>query len=101
MAPRCRWGWCSRPSWVRLAGRLDDETADRHKSILELVGLPTTYDPDAFADLLQGMAGDKKNRSVCCGSSCSTDLAKPGRLEGPDPSLIAAAYSAVAGARLR
>ena len=48
---------------ARLAGRLDDETADRHRSILELVGLPTTYDADAFPDLLDGMSGDKKNRS--------------------------------------
>ena len=83
---------------ARLAGRLDDETADRHKSILELVGLPTTYDPDAFADLLQGMAGDKKNRSGVLRFVVLDGLAKPGRLEGPDPSLIAAAYSAVAGA---
>src|SRR5689334_10561346 len=45
----------------RLAGRLDDQTADRHKTILESVGLPVGYDPDAFGDLLKGMAGDKKN----------------------------------------
>ncbi len=81
----------------RLAGRLDDATADRHKAILDLVGLPTTYDPDAFADLLQGMAGDKKNRSGVLRFVVLDGLAKPGRLEGPDPGLIAAAYSAVAG----
>ena len=28
---------------ARLAGRLDEATADRHHSVLELVGLPTTY----------------------------------------------------------
>ncbi|MDR2279349.1 MAG: 3-dehydroquinate synthase, partial [Gordonia sp. (in: high G+C Gram-positive bacteria)] len=47
---------------ARLAGRLDDETADRHRSILELVGLPTAYDEDALPALLKTMAGDKKNR---------------------------------------
>ncbi|MFT4087075.1 MAG: 3-dehydroquinate synthase [Gordonia sp. (in: high G+C Gram-positive bacteria)] len=82
---------------ARLAGRLDDETADRHRSILELVGLPTGYDADAFSDLLQGMAGDKKNRSGMLRFVVLDGLAKPGRLEAPDPSLIAAAYSAVAG----
>ncbi|MCZ0913296.1 3-dehydroquinate synthase, partial [Gordonia amicalis] len=82
---------------ARLAGRLDDATADRHRSVLELVGLPTSYDPDAFADLLEGMAGDKKNRSGVLRFVVLDGLAKPGRLEGPDPGLLAAAYSAVAG----
>ncbi|MGW5522333.1 3-dehydroquinate synthase [Gordonia sp. NPDC003950] len=81
---------------ARLAGRLDDATADRHKSILDLVGLPTTYDADALGDLLTTMAGDKKNRSGVMRFVVLDGLAKPGRLEGPDPSLIAAAYSAVA-----
>lgn len=82
---------------ARLAGRLDDATADRHRTVLELVGLPTTYDPDALGDLLEGMAGDKKNRSGVLRFVVLDGLAKPGRLEGPDPALIAAAYSAVAG----
>jgi 3-dehydroquinate synthase len=80
----------------RLAGRLDDATADRHRSILELVGLPTTYDADAFPQLLEGMQSDKKNRAGMLRFVVLDGLAKPGRLEGPDPSLLAAAYSAVA-----
>ena len=43
------------------------------------------------------MAGDKKNRSGVLRFVVLDGLAKPGRLEGPDPALIAAAYSAVAG----
>lgn len=82
---------------ARLAGRLDDETADRHRSVLDLVGLPTTYDPDALPDLLETMSGDKKNRSGVLRFVVLDGLAKPGRLEGPDPGLIAAAYSAIAG----
>ncbi|RPA66366.1 3-dehydroquinate synthase [Gordonia oryzae] len=81
---------------ARLAGRLDDATADRHAAILSLVGLPTTYDVDALGDLLATMAGDKKNRSGVMRFVVLDGLAKPGRLEGPDPSLVAAAYSAVA-----
>lgn len=80
----------------RLAGRLDDATADRHRTILELVGLPTTYDADAFPQLLEGMQTDKKNRSGMLRFVVLDGLAKPGRLEGPDPSLLVAAYSAVA-----
>ncbi|WP_072688906.1 3-dehydroquinate synthase [Rhodococcus marinonascens] len=80
----------------RLAGRLDDETADRHRTILELVGLPTTYDADAFGQLVEGMQTDKKNRAGVLRFVVLDGLAKPGRLEGPDPSLLAAAFSAVA-----
>lgn len=82
---------------ARLAGRLDDETADRHRRVLELVGLPTSYDADALPDLMEGMAGDKKNRSGVLRFVVLDGPAKPGRLEGPDPGLIAAAYSAIAG----
>ena len=82
---------------ARLAGRLDDETADRHKRVLDLLGLPTGYDPDALNELLEGMRMDKKNRSGVLRFVVLDGLAKPGRLEGPDPSLIAAAYSALTG----
>ena len=61
-----------------------------------MIGLPTTYDADALGDLMTGMAGDKKNRSGVLRFVVLDGLAKPGRLEGPDPTLIAAAYSAVA-----
>ncbi|QGK69666.1 3-dehydroquinate synthase [Allosaccharopolyspora coralli] len=81
----------------RLAGRLDDETADRHKRVLDLLHLPTTYDPSAFAQLVETMKGDKKSRSGVLRFVVLDGLAKPGRLEGPDPSLLAAAYSAVTG----
>ncbi|ONI90309.1 3-dehydroquinate synthase [Saccharothrix sp. ALI-22-I] len=81
---------------ARLAGRLDDETADRHRSILTSLGLPTGYDPDALGQLMEGMRTDKKTRSGVLRFVVLDGLAKPGRLEGPDPALIAAAYSAVA-----
>ncbi|MFD2416212.1 3-dehydroquinate synthase [Amycolatopsis pigmentata] len=81
---------------ARLAGRLDDATADRHARVLRLLGLPTTYDPDALPQLLETMRGDKKTRSGVLRFVVLDGLAKPGRLEGPDPALLAAAYSAVA-----
>jgi 3-dehydroquinate synthase len=81
---------------ARLAGRLDDATAERHRAVLQLLGLPTTYDADALPQLLETMHGDKKTRSGVLRFVVLDGLAKPGRLEGPDPALLAAAYSAIA-----
>jgi 3-dehydroquinate synthase len=79
----------------RLAGRLDDDTADRHRSVLTSLGLPVAYDADALPQLLEYMAGDKKTRAGVLRFVVLDGLAKPGRLEGPDPSLLAAAYAEV------
>ncbi|ANW64544.1 3-dehydroquinate synthase [Mycolicibacterium murale] len=80
----------------RLAGRLDDATAARHRSVLQLLGLPVSYDADALPQLVEYMAGDKKSRAGVLRFVVLDGLAKPGRLEGPDPALLAAAYSEVA-----
>ncbi|RDH76778.1 3-dehydroquinate synthase [Mycolicibacterium moriokaense] len=80
----------------RLAGRLDADTAARHRTILTSLGLPVSYDDDAFPQLVELMAGDKKTRSGVLRFVVLDGLAKPGRLEGPDPSLLAAAYAEVA-----
>jgi 3-dehydroquinate synthase len=82
----------------RLAGRLDDETAARHRAILTSLGLPVSYDVDALPQLLEYMAGDKKTRSGVLRFVVLDGLAKPGRLEGPDPALLAAAYSEIGAA---
>jgi 3-dehydroquinate synthase len=79
----------------RLAGRLDDETADRHRSVLTALGLPVSYDADALPQLLEYMAGDKKTRSGVLRFVVLDGLAKPARLEGPDPALLVAAYSEI------
>jgi len=82
---------------ARAAGRLDDETADRHLTVLHTLGLPTTYDPDALGELVRIMGSDKKTRAGTLRFVVLDALAKPGRLVGPDPALLAAAYSVVAG----
>jgi 3-dehydroquinate synthase len=81
----------------RLAGRLDDATAQRHRAVLSSLGLPTGYDPDALPELLEGMRNDKKARSGALRFVVLDGLAKPGRLEDPAPALLAGAYAAVAG----
>jgi 3-dehydroquinate synthase len=80
----------------RLAGRLDAGTAARHRAILTSLGLPVSYDADALPQLVELMAGDKKTRSGTLRFVVLDGLGKPGRLEGPDPSLLAAAYAEVA-----
>ncbi|WP_237571293.1 3-dehydroquinate synthase [Mycolicibacterium lacusdiani] len=79
----------------RLAGRLDDATADRHRTILTSLGLPVDYDADALPQLLEYMAGDKKSRAGVLRFVVLDGLAKPGRLEGPDPALVVGAYSEI------
>jgi 3-dehydroquinate synthase len=80
----------------RLAGRLDDSTADRHRSVLESLGLPTTYAADAWPRLLEAMNVDKKSRGSRLRFVVLDALARPGILEAPDPQLLAAAYSEIA-----
>jgi 3-dehydroquinate synthase len=80
----------------RLAGRLDDATADRHRSVLASVGLPLGYRGDAWPRLLDAMKVDKKSRGDMLRFIVLDGLAKPAVLEAPDPSLLAAAYAEVA-----
>ena len=80
---------------ARLAGRLDDATAQRHRTILESIGLPVSYDAEALPQLLEYMAGDKKTRAGVLRFVVLDGLGKPGRMAGPDPTLLAAAYSEV------
>jgi 3-dehydroquinate synthase len=81
---------------ARAAGRLDDATVDRHRAVLESIGLPTTYEPGALSELVATMAGDKKSRAGRLRFVVLDALATPGRLENPDPELLATAYAAVA-----
>ncbi|MFF5636214.1 3-dehydroquinate synthase [Streptomyces sp. NPDC012825] len=79
----------------RLAGRLDDATADRHRAILESVGLPLSYRGDQWPKLLETMRVDKKSRGDLLRFIVLDGLAKPTVLEGPDPAVLIAAYGEV------
>jgi 3-dehydroquinate synthase len=79
---------------ARLAGRLDDATVERHRSVLGAVGLPLDYAGD-WSRLYDAMRVDKKARGSLLRFVVLDGLAKPGRLEGPDPSLLAAAFGEV------
>jgi 3-dehydroquinate synthase len=80
---------------ARLAGRLDDEVVDRHRSILSSVGLPVTYRGDRWPGLYDAMRRDKKNRGSLLRFVVLDAIGRPSRLEGPDPAVLQAAYAEV------
>ncbi|NLU66354.1 3-dehydroquinate synthase [Streptomyces sp. HNM0574] len=80
----------------RIAGRLDDATADRHRRILESVGLPVTYRGDQWPKLVETMKVDKKSRGDLLRFIVLDGLGKPVVLEGPDPAMLLAAHAEIA-----
>jgi 3-dehydroquinate synthase len=79
----------------RLAGRLSDGAAERHRTILESLGLPTSYRAGAWPQLLATMQRDKKSRGGMLRFILLDDIAKPTVLQAPDESLLFAAYQEV------
>jgi 3-dehydroquinate synthase len=80
----------------RLSGRLDDATARRHRTVLEMTGLPTAYAQDAWDDLLGAMRVDKKTRGDTLRFVVLDGLAIAGILTGPDEDMLREAYAEVA-----
>ncbi|MET8149564.1 3-dehydroquinate synthase [Actinoplanes sp. NPDC049668] len=79
----------------RLAGRLDDATAARHRTVMSLLGLPVSYPAGAWPDLLAAMRVDKKTRGNTLRFVVLDGLAEPGILAGPAEETLIAAYRAV------
>jgi 3-dehydroquinate synthase len=81
---------------ARSVGRLSDADADRHRTILDGLGLPVTYRRDRWQGLLDGMRRDKKSRGDLLRFVVLDGVAKPGILDVPDTSLLFAAYQEIA-----
>ena len=81
---------------ARSVGRLSDADADRHRSILESLGLPITYRRDRWQALLDGMRRDKKSRGDLLRFVVLDGVGRPGILDVPDTSLLFAAYQEIA-----
>jgi 3-dehydroquinate synthase len=79
----------------RLAGRLDEQTAARHRAVLTSVGLPTRYSSGAWPDLRQAMSMDKKARGARLRFVVLDGLARPGILDDPPEDLLARAFEEV------
>ncbi|WP_022891974.1 3-dehydroquinate synthase [Agromyces subbeticus] len=80
----------------RLSGRLSDEVADRHRRVLDLLSLPTSYPAGRWNTLLATMQRDKKARAGQLRFIVLDDLAKPTVMLAPDQSLLFAAYQEIA-----
>jgi 3-dehydroquinate synthase len=79
----------------RAAGRLDAASVDRHRHVLESVGLPTSYARSAWPALRDTMRVDKKARGAMLRFVVLDGVGKPGLLEGPDDALLEKAYAEV------
>jgi 3-dehydroquinate synthase len=79
-----------------LAGRIPQDLVARHRSVLTATGLPVSYAADAWPELRATMTIDKKSRGSTLRFVVLDGLAEPGRLEGPDESLLQAAYARIA-----
>ncbi|WP_256795112.1 3-dehydroquinate synthase [Terrabacter sp. Ter38] len=84
---------------ARLTGHLTGPEGDalvaRHRSVLESLGLPTTYAAGRWDELLSAMRRDKKSRGSTLRFVVLDGLARPARLAGPDDALLQAAYGLV------
>jgi 3-dehydroquinate synthase len=76
----------------QLAGRLDQDTVDRHHKILSGVGLPVTYNRATFNQLHDAMRIDKKSRGSKLRFIVLDQVGKPAILEAPDAALLIAAH---------
>lgn len=79
----------------RLAGRLPDAAVERHRRILDMLGLPRRYRAGAWPQLLGTMRRDKKSRAGMLRFVVLDDVGKPAILQAPDESLLFAAYEEV------
>ena len=68
---------------ARLAGRLDDATADRHRSVLRSRRPADDLPRRAWATLLDAMKVDKKSRGDRCASWSSTAWPGPASSRAP------------------
>ncbi|WJY68155.1 3-dehydroquinate synthase [Corynebacterium auris] len=76
-------------------GLIDAPLLRLHKEILDLVGLPTTYEPGAFDELYEAMTRDKKNRDGNIRFVVLCELGRCARLEDATVEEMRAAYDAI------
>ncbi|MWB98400.1 3-dehydroquinate synthase [Agromyces seonyuensis] len=80
---------------ARLSGRLSDDVADRHRRVLELLHLPTSYPVGRWNTLYATMQRDKKARGGQLRFIVLDDLAKPTVMQAPEAAMLFAAYQEI------
>jgi len=80
---------------ANLAGRLSDQDLDLHRAVLGVIGLPTTYPAGRWEQLFSTMQVDKKARGSLMRFVVLDSIGHPAILEGPDPTLLFAAYGSI------
>ena len=80
---------------ARLAGRLSDEVVDRHRSILQSLGLPITYRDDKWPQLLAAMQRDKKSRAGQLRFVVLDAIGKPTIMNAPATELLHASFQEI------
>jgi 3-dehydroquinate synthase len=81
---------------ARLAGYLTEADVARHRKTLTAVGLPVTYQADAWPDLRETMSLDKKTRGARLRMVVLDGIGRPVIYDSPPEDLLTAAYAAVA-----
>jgi 3-dehydroquinate synthase len=81
---------------ARLAGRLSEDNVDRHRRILESLGLPTKYRADKWQQLLGAMQRDKKSRAGTLRFVVLDAVEKPTIMAAPTTEMLFAAYQEIA-----
>jgi len=74
---------------------LDGDVAERHRRILDGLGLPTRYRADAWPELVEAMQRDKKARAGRLRFVVLEDIGRPVVIEAPDATVLESAYVAV------
>jgi 3-dehydroquinate synthase len=81
---------------ARINGRLSTEDVDRHRRILELLGLPTEYSGAKWPQLLQNMRIDKKSRAGSLRFVVLDAIGKPTMMQSPTDEMLFAAFQEIA-----
>jgi 3-dehydroquinate synthase len=82
---------------ARLAGVLDDATAERHRAAFERVGLPTRWYGASYEELRAAMAVDKKARGSKLRFVVLSGVGAPQVLTDPPEEMLRAAYAVMTG----
>lgn len=78
-----------------LSGKLSEAEVELHRKVFDKLGLPTTYRPEKWPQLLEVMQRDKKARGGALRFVVLDKIGKPTILHAPTPELLFTAFQAI------